>query len=462
MYLAELVEVAIGLVVVYFLVSMASSQILEWLAQFFNWHSRDLETAIRAMILNEPVDLPVSRPLRWLFQKLGGLFKHATAAAAPEAEKIIQQLYDHPLLKPLAGKHPILRTEVKPTYIPTRAFALALFDTVMTAGTEASRIQGALATVRNYASQLPSLDPKVIAQLNNLIQQAAVVIDLNEQTLLDNLKQELSKFKAAYPSLQPQIDALLSVDPKTAKDALAQFKHALVGLAANNLDLKRTLESLVSQAALSVEQGEATIATARANVETWFDTTMGKLTDHYKRRSKLWSGVIALVLAVILNVDTLVIANTLWREPTLRQAIVENAARLSPPPTPAPSGTPGVSATQPISPTVTVNDLRKQLEELQLPIGGWQVQPLALKPEQQCVIVPWPSQVWGIWWNGACKGLFLQDLKLGLSGWIAKLAGWLITALAAAQGAPFWFDLLNKLLQLRGGGKKPEEKAATT
>jgi hypothetical protein len=287
---------------------------------------------------------------------------------------------------------------------------------------------------------------------------------LNEQALLDKLKPELDGFKAAYPKFQPQIDALLSIDPKKADTALTQFRHSLLGLEAHNLDLKRTLESLVSQAALSIEQGEATLATARTNVEAWFDANMDQLTDLYKRRSKLWSGVIALVLAVILNVDTLVIANTLWREPTLRQTIVENAAKLQPPPTPTPAPTTGtttVSATQPVSPTVTVNELKKQLEELQLPIGGWQVQPLALKPDQMCVIVPGTAHVWGIWWNGACKGLVLQDLKPGLSGWIVKLVGWLITALAAAQGAPFWFDLLNKLLQLRGGEKKPEEKAAT-
>jgi hypothetical protein len=462
MYLAELAEVAIGLVVVYFLVSMASSQILEWFSQFFVWRSRDLEAAIRAMILNEPMDVPVIRPIRWLWRNITGRFKGAAADSGKEAEKLIEQLYKHPLIKSLASKYPILGTEIKPAYIPTRAFALALFDAVMTAGTEASRIQGTLATVRNTVSQLPGPDPKVIEQLDNLIKQAAVVIDLNEQALLDKLKQELDGFKAAYPKFQPQIDALLSVDPKKADTALTQFRHSLLGLEARNLDLKRTLESLVSQAALSIEQGEATLATARTNVEAWFDANMDQLTDLYKRRSKLWSGVIALVLAVILNVDTLVIANTLWREPTLRQTIVANAEKLPPPPTPAPStATTAITATQSISPTITVNELKKQLEELQLPIGGWQAQPLALKPGQMCVIVPGTAHVWGIWWNGACKVLVLQDLKPGLSGALAKLAGWLITALAAAQGAPFWFDLLNKLLQLRGGEKKPEEKAAT-
>jgi len=33
------------------------------------------------------------------------------------------------------------------------------------------------------------------------------------------------------------------------------------------------------------------------------------------------------------------------------------------------------------------------------------------------------------------------------------ILGWLITALAISLGAPFWFDLLNKLMTLRGSIK---------
>ncbi|MCU0375203.1 MAG: hypothetical protein MUF24_07840 [Chitinophagaceae bacterium] len=36
-----------------------------------------------------------------------------------------------------------------------------------------------------------------------------------------------------------------------------------------------------------------------------------------------------------------------------------------------------------------------------------------------------------------------------------KFIGWLITALAISLGAPFWFDLLSKLIQIRGAGPKP-------
>jgi len=43
-----------------------------------------------------------------------------------------------------------------------------------------------------------------------------------------------------------------------------------------------------------------------------------------------------------------------------------------------------------------------------------------------------------------------------VEAWFLKILGWLITALAISFGAPFWFDLLNRLVDLRGSGKKPE------
>ncbi|HXP02869.1 MAG TPA: hypothetical protein VN808_02035 [Stellaceae bacterium] len=40
--------------------------------------------------------------------------------------------------------------------------------------------------------------------------------------------------------------------------------------------------------------------------------------------------------------------------------------------------------------------------------------------------------------------------------------GWVITALATSLGAPFWFDALNNLLQLRNTGPKPQRSDAPT
>jgi hypothetical protein len=41
--------------------------------------------------------------------------------------------------------------------------------------------------------------------------------------------------------------------------------------------------------------------------------------------------------------------------------------------------------------------------------------------------------------------------------WWSALLGWLITALAASMGAPFWFDALNRCINIRAAGRAPDE-----
>jgi hypothetical protein len=40
----------------------------------------------------------------------------------------------------------------------------------------------------------------------------------------------------------------------------------------------------------------------------------------------------------------------------------------------------------------------------------------------------------------------------------AKLLGLLLTGIAISLGAPFWFDLLNKVVSIRSAGRSPAEK----
>ena len=42
-------------------------------------------------------------------------------------------------------------------------------------------------------------------------------------------------------------------------------------------------------------------------------------------------------------------------------------------------------------------------------------------------------------------------------GWPMKVVGLLITAFAAALGAPFWFDMLSKIMSVRSAGSSPND-----
>lgn len=58
----------------------------------------------------------------------------------------------------------------------------------------------------------------------------------------------------------------------------------------------------------------------------------------------------------------------------------------------------------------------------------------------------------------ACAGL---GLLANPNIWLA-FAGWFITGVAGMLGAPFWFDLLSRLVKLRGAGGKPSSDTAAT
>ncbi|TPG45336.1 hypothetical protein [Flavobacterium pectinovorum] len=51
------------------------------------------------------------------------------------------------------------------------------------------------------------------------------------------------------------------------------------------------------------------------------------------------------------------------------------------------------------------------------------------------------------------KAHWLQSSTYQVGGW-ETIIGWLITALAITLGAPFWFDMLSKLISVRGVGSK--------
>jgi hypothetical protein len=149
---------------------------------------------------------------------------------------------------------------------------------------------------------------------------------------------------------------------------------------------------------------EAQIAAARQGVEDWYDSVMERASGWYKRKAQVWAIVIGIVLALLFNADTIGIARSLWQDPALRNTI---------------SGT-AVAYVQ-RGDEAKAKEAQQQLQELGLPIG----------------------------WSR-------ENLPDALPGWLQKIIGWIITGLAVSQGSPIWFDLLNRLVNMRGTGKKPQ------
>jgi hypothetical protein len=147
---------------------------------------------------------------------------------------------------------------------------------------------------------------------------------------------------------------------------------------------------------------------AIAAIEDWYNSAMDRVSGWFKRRTHVLLLILGAMFAVAMNVDTIYIVKHLSVDKTAREAFVAEAS--------------AAAKTAPTSST----DFEKSLTTLEkagLPIG-WDL----YDPTKQCLI-------WSI-------------------------LGWLLTAFAVSLGAPFWFDILNKIIVVRST-VKPEEKSGT-
>src|SRR6266404_77132 len=126
MFGSTVLEVAIGLALVYLLLSLVCSSINEFIGRLLSWRSKTLEKAIKTMLQ----DLEASNNL-----------------------KVGAEILNNPLIKGLTGeKQAWTGGDLKPTYIPSRTFALALLDVVAPSQPTGS---STFASVRAAVAALP-------------------------------------------------------------------------------------------------------------------------------------------------------------------------------------------------------------------------------------------------------------------------------------------------------------------
>jgi hypothetical protein len=188
-----------------------------------------------------------------------------------------------------------------------------------------------------------------------------------------------------------------------------------------------------------------TLGAVRGQVEGWFNEKMDRVSGWYKRKTQFFLFVIGLVLAVALNADTLMLGRTLWNNPNLRDSVTATAQEIvrsgqSLCKTAAPSE--GKSFDEQLT---CLSDEVGQVKGLGLPLG-W--------PTPRGLDVRHPSTLFrGLSGDPRTWGTTRYGGQLG-----EKLLGLLLTALAVSLGAPFWFDLLGRAVNLRSSGKPPTKE----
>lgn len=293
-----ILEIALGLIFVYFLMSLLCTALNELVESFLKHRAKYLFKGIQEL-LQEPIK---------------------TSSDTNEQVPLLELFYKHPLVFSLYKDNFHGKARNLPSYIPSRNFALAFLDIAL-GGAEASAasLQERIKTVEN-------------------------------------------------PHLRQLLNSFLWVSGEDREKLLLQ-------------------------------------------IEAWYDSAMDRVAGWYKRHAQRLNFVLALLLTVLLNANTITIAVRLSTDTPLREALVDQAANRE-------------------EKDKSIDKLKGELDNTKLPLG-WEK-----------VTFHWFDDLGNHLWDR----LFLH------------LFGWALTAIAVTLGAPFWFDLLNKVMVIRST-VKPHEKS---
>ncbi|MEO1065376.1 MAG: hypothetical protein AAFZ07_28500 [Actinomycetota bacterium] len=181
----------------------------------------------------------------------------------------------------------------------------------------------------------------------------------------------------------------------TAEEEAEGLRSAIRDLPAG--DLRDQLDRVLTGA------GD-TMVGARLAIEGWYERHMELVSVWYRKQTRWFLFLAGLGMAVSLNLDAVDAATTLYRDDDVRTAVLEQAEAIVGNECTAGDGDGAVA---------DVECLRDELGgAVSLPIG----------------------------WS---------DVDGGLDGWSLRVLGWIMVAGSVTVGAPFWFDLLRRVLAVR-------------
>jgi hypothetical protein len=193
-------------------------------------------------------------------------------------------------------------------------------------------------------------------------------------------------------------------------------------------------ESSLKTTLVGLAHSAGTMERFTRELSVWLDRSLTVMGEAYKRWAQVKSFIIGAVVAVLFNIDSLAVAERLYRDKELRDVMA----------------TAGEQYVQATSAEVQDRCTKMALEERKQAAECAPMQNLAdalAKRADHFGRLP-------IGWNAAKPIESLSaDARPGLH---LRLAGWLLTALALMLGAPFWFDVLNRVVNVRSGMRRPE------
>lgn len=235
--------------------------------------------------------------------------------------------------------------------------------------------------------------------------------------------------EALLGQLQPSLSNLLNTIRKsqeTVAEIIEQkedspiYKQIQETLDSMPESLKRSLYVLAQRAEKGGGDTQEQLERFQKEIEMWFDQSMQRASGVYKRNAKGVAILLGTAIAVAANADTINIINRLSKDSMLRstvnlyaQQLVEKNAKTK--------------LDNLATLTKVQQDVDRALDQVALPFG-WSEQNRLERDRQGNLL--WPA-------------------------FMAKLFGWIVSGVAISMGAGFWFEALNKIINMRNAGKKP-------
>jgi hypothetical protein len=216
-----------------------------------------------------------------------------------------------------------------------------------------------------------------------------------------------------------------------------------------------------------------------AGIASWYDSQMDRVSGWYKRSAQIMLTYIGLAIAVGFNVDTLQIVRELQRNTALSNSLAAatqayyQQLQAQPAASPAPSASPGTAAVSPQIALSSITGFTEGCSTTRPCTCDDGFSPAVQGGQSVCRIDQTGLAQLPIGWTGArwehfSAHLLPKDPKLNIAERLArselwlKLAGLAITTIAILLGAPFWFDVLGAIINVRSVGVKPATAASTS
>ncbi|MBE9185179.1 hypothetical protein IQ270_10740 [Microcoleus sp. LEGE 07076] len=492
MNLPVIIDIIIGLVFIYLTLSLLASEIQELIATVLQWRAEHLKKSIEVLISSGSEGAKDSLQFQRVEQFANLIYANPIIRDLNQGAKgLLSQGFRSVTHR--MGEFYCLVTGTKnvfgnnytgPSYIPAQSFSASLLDTLKIS----SLIRAISKTRLERFKDLQLAQIKAIGEGLNLQESTKPIIDqefgwltaefnrvvedykndlssLNNS--LDRMSQKLGFYindsqvylpetelggrefqrkmafvKATFDSeyerealrlqLQPSASNLLNAVRKFRKtqDAVAEimeeqenspiYQEIQKTLESMPESLKRSLYILAQRAEKGGGDTQEQLQRFQQEIEVWFDQSMQRASGVYKRNSRGVAILLGTAIAIAANADSINIVNRLSKDSMLRSTVNLYAQQLV-------EKNANTKLDNLTNLTKVQEDVDRALDNVALPLG-W-TEPNRLDVDAQ-------------------GNLLLPAL-------IGKLLGWILSGVAISMGASFWFEALNKIINIRNAGKKP-------